>query len=261
MRRTRLSPALILMIVAALAVSSVTPVAAGVVASGNVRVTVKYRDSEGNLQPLIGVSVYLETGSGEYYDNACTTTGGRASFGSVPVGTWTVRTGVNTSTGCGNDSFLNPANGRKMMHVALGPHHGVFDFDTFEVVADELTKIKLKPRTPEKQSKVCGGFLVTIMGTDGDDILEGTPGRDVISGRRGKDRIRGLGDDDVLCGGRGRDRIWGGDGNDLLFGDGGNDVLRGGSGINLVDGGAGEDECYRGDSGSTSRDCESGDDI
>ena len=50
----------------------------------------------------------------------------------------------------------------------------------------------------------------TIVGTDGDDVLEGTPGDDVICGLGGHDVISGLGGNDILIGGPGNDALYGG---------------------------------------------------
>ena len=47
----------------------------------------------------------------------------------------------------------------------------------------------------------CDGRVITIRGTDGNDVLRGTPGPDVI---------HGLGGNDTICGGLGADRITGG---------------------------------------------------
>ncbi len=96
----------------------------------------------------------------------------------------------------------------------------------------------------------CGGEIVTIPGTSGDDVLAGTPGRDVIHGRGGNDLIKGLGGNDVICGGTGNDRIWGGGGHDVLlgedgadtiYGNGGRDTVRGGSAGDYLVGGKGAD--------------------
>jgi Ca2+-binding RTX toxin-like protein len=96
----------------------------------------------------------------------------------------------------------------------------------------------------------CHGREATIIGTDGDDRLNGTTGPDVIVARDGDDRVRGLGGDDVLCGGPGADRLSGGDGDDELYGEldgrrargGGDyvwrgDTLAGGLGDDVLDGG------------------------
>jgi Ca2+-binding RTX toxin-like protein len=64
----------------------------------------------------------------------------------------------------------------------------------------------------------CDGRIATIVGTPGDDSLQGTRRTDVIVGLAGSDRILGLGGNDVLCGGEGRDRIEGGPGDDRVFG-------------------------------------------
>ena len=71
----------------------------------------------------------------------------------------------------------------------------------------------------------------TLVGTEGDDVLEGTAERDIISGLGGADLIKG------------------GDGFDVLCGDDGNDVIRGGAGYDILYGGADNDELYgQGDS-------------
>ncbi len=72
-------------------------------------------------------------------------------------------------------------------------------------------------------------YIVTIPGTDGDDVLVGSGN---IHGFGGNDELRGLLTNDVLRGG---------DGNDVLLGDGGDDVLHGGSGNDLLRGGEGGD--------------------
>ena len=72
----------------------------------------------------------------------------------------------------------------------------------------------------------------TVIGTDGNDVLNGTPGHDVICG---------FGGNDTLSGGAGDDRLVGGPGNDTLDGGSGDDSLSGGQGADLVDGGSGHD--------------------
>jgi hypothetical protein len=82
------------------------------------------------------------------------------------------------------------------------------------------------------------GFLV---GTRGNDILEGTDKSDVIIGRKGNDALFGKGANDWLDGGKGNDELHGGDGNDWLFGGKGKDLLDGGAGSDKVFGGKGND--------------------
>jgi hypothetical protein len=90
----------------------------------------------------------------------------------------------------------------------------------------------------------------TIVGTAGDDDLDGTRGPDVICGLGGNDHIHGGGGSDLIYGDAGaddieaqagNDRAYGGPGNDAIDGSAGNDVLDGGSGADVVDGVAGND--------------------
>jgi len=87
----------------------------------------------------------------------------------------------------------------------------------------------------------CDGFVPTIVGTPGDDIIRGTTGDDVISGGDGNDELYGRGGNDVLCGGPGDDRLQGNGGDDLIMGEDGNDLLLGGAGADMLRGGRGED--------------------
>ena len=73
---------------------------------------------------------------------------------------------------------------------------------------------------------LCNGRPATIVGTPGNDRLEGTAGDDVIAGLGGNDRLAGLDGDDVLCGGPGDDQ--------LTSYDQGRDVLVAGPGDDFV---------------------------
>jgi Tol biopolymer transport system component len=95
---------------------------------------------------------------------------------------------------------------------------------------------------------LCAGSVVTIQGTDGDDILTGTSGPDVIDGLGGNDTVNGLGGKDKLCGGSGNDSLNGGTGNDRLVGEAGNDAMNGGQGTDTCQGGKG--------SGDSATNCE-----
>jgi Ca2+-binding RTX toxin-like protein len=91
-----------------------------------------------------------------------------------------------------------------------------------------------------------------IVGSIGNDIINGQGGSDFIFARDGDDRVQGgagkdflfggLGND-ILKGGRGSDRISGGLGDDVIFGKRGNDVVTyvAGDGNDTVSGGAGFD--------------------
>lgn len=103
----------------------------------------------------------------------------------------------------------------------------------------------------------CGGLEVTIVGTPGDDVIDGTAGHDVIAGLQGDDEIRGGDGEDVICGGIGDDYIEGQGDEDILFGDQGDDILDGGSagccdvptntGDDVLSGGQGNDELHSSD--------------
>ena len=84
--------------------------------------------------------------------------------------------------------------------------------------------------TPAPPTPGCLGKPVTIVGTQGDDVIRGTDGRDVIAGLGGNDTIDGLGAADTICGGDGNDTISTGiEGEnrepDILSGDAGDDLL------------------------------------
>lgn len=83
----------------------------------------------------------------------------------------------------------------------------------------------------------------TIIGSPGDDILEGTDGHDTIIGGDGDDIIFGHGGNDLLYGNEGDDELHGGAGRDQLFGGAGNDFLEGGDDhdLDLLYGGIGDD--------------------
>ncbi|MBN2113093.1 MAG: hypothetical protein JW785_03090, partial [Acidimicrobiia bacterium] len=92
----------------------------------------------------------------------------------------------------------------------------------------------------------CFGATPTLVGSTGDDVLEGTPDADVIVGRDGNDRIYGRGGDDHICAGPGADVVLAGSGADLVDGGAGNDILRGMGGNDLLRGGGGDDHLYGG---------------
>ena len=81
----------------------------------------------------------------------------------------------------------------------------------------------------------------TIVGTAGDDDLDGTRGPDVICGLGGDDHVHGGAGNDVVYGDGGDDVIEALGGNDRVYGGRGRDVLRGGAGADVLDGGPGAD--------------------
>ena len=60
-----------------------------------------------------------------------------------------------------------------------------------------------------------------IVGTSGDDQLNGGNGHEVLSGRGGNDLINSGNGHDIAYGGAGNDEIHGNSGNDTLYGSGG----------------------------------------
>ena len=114
----------------------------------------------------------------------------------------------------------------------------------------------------------CDGRPATIVGTEGNDVIQGTPHDDVIWAGGGNDVVYGGGGNDVICGGPGNDVLHGGRGDDwldggpgrdivlgelgddtVLGGSGSEDEVSGGLGIDLVNGGPGNDDIVHGDYG------------
>ena len=87
-----------------------------------------------------------------------------------------------------------------------------------------------------------------ILGTEGNDRLNGGDSQDEIHGLGGNDRINSGAGDDVIDGGDGRDTIRAGDGDDVVDGGSGRDNIAGGEGADTIDGGDGND-VIRGDAG------------
>ena len=81
----------------------------------------------------------------------------------------------------------------------------------------------------------------TIDGGDGDDDIRGGAGDDTIDGGSGDDEIRGRGGDDTIDGGSGDDELRGNRGDDAISGSGGDDDLHGGKGDDTIYGDEGND--------------------
>jgi Ca2+-binding RTX toxin-like protein len=92
-----------------------------------------------------------------------------------------------------------------------------------------------------------------IVGTNGDDVINGTERHDYIAGRQGNDTLNGFGRADMILGGWGNDTVNAGDGNDLVLGGPGDDTLNGDAGndrifaqrgVDTVNGGPGNDDLW-----------------
>ena len=95
--------------------------------------------------------------------------------------------------------------------------------------------------------------LADILGTVGDDLLEGGEDNDTLRGRKGNDTLQGGLGSDLLKGGLGDDLLEGGEGNDTLRGGKDNDTLQGGLGSDLLKGGLGDDLLEGGEGNDTLR--------
>ena len=171
----------------------------------------------------------------------------------------------------GNDTLYGGV-GVDELHGGTGPNNGAFDnndtcYDTAgtvktgcEVFSTESQSMIARPEVYSSEAlPTCNGKAVTILGTEGHDVIFGTEGPDVIHGLGTSDFIMGMGGDDVICGGDGadflsgvggndiliggdgHDAMWGGSGNDTLYGEDGHDTLFGGDGNDELNGGTGDD--------------------
>ena len=93
----------------------------------------------------------------------------------------------------------------------------------------------------ETGSTVPASMPINIIGTEGNDRLEGNHKNNRMLGLGGDDRLYGRQGNDVIFGNAGNDRLYGGQGNDNLIGGTGDDYLAGGRGTNRLSGGEGND--------------------
>ena len=112
-----------------------------------------------------------------------------------------------------------------------------------------VATVLVAPAGAQVSGSLCNGLEPTIVGTNGDDVIQGTFEDDVIFAGAGNDQIRGASGADVICGGSGDDVIYGDSQSDVIFGGAGNDVIRGGAAADEIYGDDGNDVIY-GDSQS-----------
>ncbi|CAN7522564.1 Ig-like domain-containing protein [Rhizobium sp. LjRoot254] len=91
--------------------------------------------------------------------------------------------------------------------------------------------------------------IENIIGSNGNDSIDGDHETNVLEGGRGDDRIRGHNGDDDINGGWDDDIVWGDEGNDVVHGSNGDDEVRGGLGDDTLYGDSGGDE-LRGEQGN-----------
>lgn len=82
--------------------------------------------------------------------------------------------------------------------------------------------------------------IIAAVMAGGDSVI-GSNGNDIVNGFSGNDAIVGRGGNDRLLGATGNDRMSGDGGSDILIGGAGNDALTGGLGADVLDGGTGND--------------------
>ena len=83
--------------------------------------------------------------------------------------------------------------------------------------------------------------LPLVVGTKGDDVLNGTDASEVICAKAGDDTVTGTAGNDIIWLGEGNDFAHGGAGNDTIRGQKGNDIILGDDGDDTITGGAGND--------------------
>ena len=106
------------------------------------------------------------------------------------------------------------------------------------IVAGTTTIVSPPPPPPPAPST---DTPINMVGTRGNDTLDGNGGDDTLDGGLGNDVLQGLGGNDRLLGNSGSDQLYGGDGDDYAFGSSGDDVIDGGTGNDELRGGYGSD--------------------
>ena len=114
--------------------------------------------------------------------------------------------------------------------------------DPFEVLKPLPSAPTPAPDTSDCSDETCcPDGLFQIIGTAGNDSLQGHPGGQCIVGLAGHDNLDGISGNDFLVGGPGMDRLIGRSGNEILHGGEDNDQLVPGSGNDHAWGGPGDD--------------------
>jgi hypothetical protein len=152
--------------------------------------------------------------------------------------------GAHTICGLGGDDTITAGDGNDLV---IGDNPS--DADPFTVTIGGQVTTTAVDSNPANNS--ASATVSAVLGTPGDDTINGGSGADTIYGQDGNDTIVGGDSGDTIRGGNGADDISGQGGNDDLFGNVGNDVIRGGDGNDDIDGGAGADVVTGGDGADT----------
>ncbi len=162
---------------------------------------------------------------------------------------------IQSTTGCsftpipadrfGVDPLLGPLadnGGNTFTRALLSNSPAIGGASSAAAPADQRGVPRTAPDMGAYELATCGGKVVNVVGTEGDDVLAGTSVADGILALGGKDTLKGLAGADGLCGGNGKDKLKGGAGKDKLLGQAGKDTLLGGKGKDVCKGGPGKDK-------------------
>ena len=146
--------------------------------------------------------------------------------------------------GDGNDTLMGGA-GNDILHGERGIDTADFSDGTAGVTVNLFDEIAIS--TDLGQDRLYE--IENVIGSAGNDLIDGDHGPNMLWGADGADRIRGHNGNDTLYGGIGDDTLWGDEGADVIYGDEGDDELRGGLGNDTRFGGSGDDH-IRGEQGN-----------
>ncbi|WP_146204181.1 VWA domain-containing protein, partial [Prosthecochloris marina] len=159
---------------------------------------------------------------------------GSGGNGSISVSGGTDQSTFNTLTKILTISTSNDG----MLAVNMDTGEYVYSSPTTVVTAIYTENIAYQITDSDGDVQSATGTIIVqpppIIGTDGNDTLNGGPYSDYIKGRDGNDTIYGNDGNDMLIGGDGTDILWGGEGDDILVFDT----------ADTIDGGAGTDTLF-----------------
>lgn len=136
----------------------------------------------------------------------------------------------------GNDLLIQYAAGSSQVKVQnwfLGERYQIKDL-VFSDLTLTAASVNLKFGSSASAN-------LNLVGTTGNDVLNGGAGNDSLNGLGGNDMLYGNAGNDTLNGGLGNDTLNGGAGSDALYGGDGNDLLLWDAADSVISGGAGSD--------------------